>query len=148
MNKLKPFFILIAIAVALTLVPSSVAQESSQSARKFDEFIGELDEEDLIARLDNLAIALQHQPNALAHIIVYRSRCDPPSVSHRHALLARDYLVKARGISRNKLVTADGGMSGCLMHELWIVPPGAAAPERRFTYRYLWKRRTGGRRRA
>ena len=30
-------------------------------------------------------------------------------------------------------------MSGCLLYELWIVPAGAPAPERRFTYQYPLK---------
>jgi hypothetical protein len=147
MNNLKPFVIPIAIAVILIIVPSAFAQESSQASRKIDEFIGEVDRGDLKARLDNFAIELQNQPSALGHVIVYRSRRDPPSISQRYALLARDYLVKQRGIARNRLVTVDGGRSGCLMYELWIVPPGAAPPERRFTYKYPLERRTGVRRR-
>ena len=147
MNNLKSFVIPIAIAVVVTIGPSAFAQESSQASRKFDEFICEVDYEDLIARLDNFAIELRNQPGTLGHVIVYRSRRDPPSISQRYALLARDYLVKHRGIARNRLVTADGGRSGCLMYELWIVPQGAAPPERRFTYKYPLEGRTGIRRR-
>jgi hypothetical protein len=141
MSNLKALVIPIAIAVVLISASTAFAQESGQASRKVDEFIGEVDYEDLIARLDNFAIEIQNQPNALGHIIVYRSRRDPPSVSQRYELLARDYLVKQRGLARNRLVTVDGGMSGCLMYELWIVPPGAAPPERRFTYKYPLARR-------
>jgi hypothetical protein len=147
MNNLKSFVIPVAIAVILIIGPSAFAQESSQVSRKIDEFIGEVDRGDLKARLDNFAIELQNQPGALGHVIVYRSRRDPPSISQRYALLARDYLVKQRGIARNRLVTVDGGRSGCLMYELWVVPPGAAPPERRFTYKYPLEGRTSGRKR-
>ena len=147
MNNLKSWAILIAIAVVLINPSTALAQEASPVSRKIDEFIGEVDLGDLKARLDNYAIELQNQSGALGHIIVYRSRRDPPSVSHSHAILAKDYLVKTRGIERNKLVTVDGGMSGCLMYELWIVPPGAAPPDRRFTYKYPLARRTSVRRR-
>jgi hypothetical protein len=147
MKDLKSFIVPIAMVVTLTLATSALAQESSQASRKIDEFIGEVDREDLIARLDNFAIEVQNQPSALGHIIVYRSRRHPPSVSQRYALLAKDYLVKVRGIDRNKLVTMDGGRSGCLMYELWIVPPGAAPPERRFTYKYPLEKRPSVRRR-
>ena len=147
MNNLKTFTIPIAMAIVLTFGSSAFAQEGSQASRKIDEFVGEVDYEDLIARLDNFAIELQSQPSALGHIIVYRSRRDPPSVSQRHALLAKNYLVRDRGIARNKLVTVDGGMSGCLMYELWIVPPGAAPHERRFTYKYPLARRSSVRKR-
>jgi len=148
MTNLKSFMVPIATIVVLTLCPSALAQEGSQASRKIDEFIGEVDQGDLKARLDNYAHELQNQPDALGHIIVYRSRRDPPSVSHRHALLARNYLVKTRGIDQNRLVTVDGGMSGCLMYELWAVPPGAGPPERRFTYKYPLRRQTGARRRS
>ena len=147
MNYPKSFVIPIVIAVVLIIEPSAFSQESSQASRKLDEFIADVDYEDLIARLDNFAIELQNQPGALGHVIVYRSRRDPPGMSQRYALRARDYLVKQRGIAQDRLVTADGGRSGCLMYELWLVPPGAAPPERRFTYRYPLERRAGVRRR-
>lgn len=147
MNNLKSFMVPLAMTVVLTLCSSTLAREGSQASRKIDEFIGEVDRGDLKARLDNYAIELQNQPSALGHVIVYRSRRDPPSISQRYALLARDYLVKQRGIAQNRLVTVDGGRSGCLMYELWIVPPGAAPPERRFTYKYPLEKRTGVRRR-
>lgn len=134
MNYLKSAAVLLALSLSLPLFV--FAQGSVPSARKVDEFIGEVDYEDLIARLDNFAIELQNLPNAQAHVIVYRGRRDPPGISHRLALTAKDYLVLQRGISPNRVVTSDGGMSGCLMYELWLVPAGAAPPERRFTYRY------------
>jgi hypothetical protein len=143
MNNLKSFVGSIAVAVVVMIGPGVFAQEGGQAASKVDEFIGEVDSGDLKARLDNYAIELQNQPNAFGHVIVYRSRRDPPGVSQRYALLARDYLVNQRGIARSRLVTADGGRSGCLMYELWIVPPGAAPPERRFTYKYPLEKRTG-----
>ena len=146
MDNLKLLIGPIAIAIFLIVCPVMSAQETNQTSRKFDEFIGELDHEDLIARLDNFSIELQNQLNVKAHIIVYRSRRDPPGISHRYALLARDYLVKVRGIDRSRLVTVDGGRTGCLMYELWIVPPGAASPERRFTYRYPIERHARRRR--
>lgn len=138
MANLKSLIIQITIIV-LMIRPGVLAQETSEKSRKIDEFIGEVDYEDLIARLDNFAVALQNQPNAKGHIIVYRSRRDPPAISRRYALKARDYLVKVRSTDRSRVVTADGGMSGCLMYELWLVPPGALPPERRYTYKYPMK---------
>jgi hypothetical protein len=88
----NPKFLIIAIAMALVLIagPTVFAQDSILVSQKFDEFIGELDYEDLIARLDNYAIELMKQPNAQGHIIVYRSRRDLPAISHRYALRAKD----------------------------------------------------------
>lgn len=115
------------------------AQESKAESKKYDEFIGELDFEDLMARLDFFAIELQKQPNAQGHIIVYRTRSDSPAVGRQHADRAKDYMIKTRGIDPRRILTVDGGMTGCLTYELWIVPPGAPPPTRRFTYQYSLK---------
>ena len=68
------------------------------TARKFDEFVGEVDDEDMLARLDNFAIELMNRPNTQGHIIVYRTRRDrpdlfpvikndhPPTLQHRDPL--------------------------------------------------------------
>jgi hypothetical protein len=112
------------------------APEARPQARKFDEFIGEADYEALIARLDNFAIELQKQPTAQGQIIVYRTRSAPASVGRSYARNARDYLVRTRGLDSRRVLTVDGGMTGCLMYELWIVPPGAPPPERRYTYQF------------
>ena len=135
-----------ALILVLAIGPNLFGQDSAQSSRKLDEFIGEVDYEDLIARLDNFVIELLKQPNAQGHIIVYRSRRDPPSVSQLYGRRAENYLIKQRGIDRKKLVIVDGGMSGCLMYELWVVPPGGSSPQLRYTYKYRLKSRVSGRR--
>ena len=131
--------IVIAMAVVLLSAWTISAQESKPAAQKYDEFIGELDYEDLMARLDFFAIELQKQPNAQAHIIVYRTRSDPPAVGRQHAHRAKDYMIKTRGIDPRRILTVDGGMTGCLTYELWMVPQGAPPPTRRFTYQYSLK---------
>src|SRR6266850_139498 len=81
------------------LVAGSVcAQPKENTARKFDEF-GDVQYSDLIARLDNFAIALQGEPNAKGFIVVYRSHRDLPGLSNRMAIRSRDYLVNSRGLS-------------------------------------------------
>jgi hypothetical protein len=141
----RKFLVAIAIALVLYIAPKVVAQQSGQPSRKIDEFIGEVDYEDLIARLDNFFMELMKQPNAQGHIIVYRSRRDSPSISQLYGRRAENYLIKLRRIDRNRLVIVDGGMSGCLMYELWIVPPSGSSPERRYTYKYPLKTRIRGR---
>jgi hypothetical protein len=145
MADLKVLSMAIVITVIVTSASPAFAQDP-QVPRKVDEFIAELDTEDLMARLDIFAAAVQNDPNAQAQIIVYRSRRDAPDVSRRYGLLAKKYLVNVRHIDRAKVVTVDGGMSGCLTYELWIVPLGAAPPSRRFTYKYPLKRRFDNRR--
>lgn len=138
MSKIKNRIhsILIAMACVLIMAGDVGAQEGQPQARKFNEFIGEVDNEHLMALLDNFAIEFQKHPDAQAHIIVYRTRSDPPAVGHRYAFKAKDYLISVRGVDKRRVITVDGGMTGCLTYELWIVPPGAPPPERRYTYKY------------
>ena len=109
------------------------AQTSDSAARKFDEF-GDIQASDLIARLDNLAIQLQNEPNAKAFLVVYRTRRDLPGLSNRYAHRMEGYLVQTRGVSQQRIVTVDGGEASCLIQELWIVPPGATPKPRDDAY--------------
>jgi hypothetical protein len=117
----------------LLLSSSAFAQADSPLARRLDDF-GDIQPSDLIARLDNLAIQLQDEPNARGFLIVYRERRDLPGLSNRYAHRMRDYLVNSRGISAERVVTVDGGIAGCLTQELWIVSPGGAPKPRPDAY--------------
>lgn len=109
------------------------AQERPNVALKFDEF-GDVAYSDKIARLDNFAIQLQNEPNTRGFIIVYRTRRDAPGLSNRYAVSMKNYLVMARGLPKERVVTVDGGEIDCLRQELWIVPVGAAPAPRREAY--------------
>ena len=114
----------IRIVLFVLLMAGSVwAQTKGEAARKFDDF-GDVQYSDLIARLDNFAIALQSEPNTKGFIVAYRSRRDLPGLSNRTALRSKDYLVNSRGVSSQRLATVDGGDADCLSQELWIVPAG------------------------
>ncbi len=135
------------LAILLVLTRGAAASAQTSASRKLDEFIEEVDYEDLIARLDNFAVALMKELNAQGQIIVYRTRRDSPAIGYRYALRAKDYLVRQRRMDGSRIVTVDGGMTGCLTYELWIVLARASPPERRFTYKYPLKRYTGVRKR-
>ena len=107
----------------------SQAAFTQGAARKFDEF-GDILASDLIARLDNVAVQLQNEPNAKAFFIVYRTRRDLPGLSNRYAHRMKGYLIQSRGLPAERLVTIDGGLASCLTQEVWIVPPGTV-PKRR-----------------
>ncbi|HYW74157.1 MAG TPA: hypothetical protein VE961_24250, partial [Pyrinomonadaceae bacterium] len=126
--------------LATIVLFSVTSAASAQAARKFDEFIGETDYEDLIARLDSFAVALKNEPSAQGQIIVYRTRHDSPLVGKRALRRAKDYLLRVNHIDPTRIQTIDGGMTGCLWYELWVVPPGASPPARRFTYQYPLRR--------
>ncbi|HEX8847142.1 MAG TPA: hypothetical protein VF791_21035 [Pyrinomonadaceae bacterium] len=105
------------------------AQSSAQAARKFDEF-GDIYFSDLAARLDNLAVQLQQEPNTRGFLIVYRSRRDLPGLNNRLAYRMKHYLTHSRGIPPERVVTVDGGVASCLTQEFWIVPIGATPTPR------------------
>ena len=125
---------LIVAAISWLMFSSSAfAQTSGAVAVKFDEF-GDIQASALIARLDNLAIQLQNQPDAKAFLVVYRTSRDLPGLSNRYAHRMEGYLVKSRGISADRVVTVDGGEASCLIQELWIVPPGTTPKPRDDAY--------------
>lgn len=77
------------------------------------------------ARLDNFAIQLQNDPNAKGHIIVFGGPKANSAEKQKRIKRAYDYLVNARGVSPDRLVTKDGGSRDQTTTELWIVPLGA-----------------------
>lgn len=133
-DNLRLYTILLFITLAFGTNLVTFAQVESPQPHKFDEFNGDAGSEYLKAALDNFALALQNQPDAQGHIIVYRSRREPQGISYRYVHRARNYLLKSRGIDPNRIVAVDGGASDCFSYELWIVPAGASSPKRRYTY--------------
>lgn len=133
-NSRRPIPLLLFASSLLLLAASAVcSQDLDRTARKVDEF-GDIQASDLIARLDNLAITLQNEPDAKAFVVVYRTRRDLPGLSNRYAHRMRSYLIESRGIAAGRIITVDGGIAECLTQELWIVPPGTAPKPRSDTY--------------
>lgn len=126
-------FLLLAVAWIANEPTPAFCQSRAQAARKFDEF-GDVQYSDLIARLDNLAMQLQNEPATKGFIVVYRTRRDLPGLSNRIALQSKRYLIDSRGLSKNRVVTIDGGEAACEIQELWIVPPGATPTPRSDAY--------------
>lgn len=114
---------------------SVICQGGNQSARLFDEY-GDINYEDEIARLDNLAVQLQSDPTAKGHVIIYRSRRDLPGLNYKHGFMVKNYLTRDRGISSERFVIIEGGVRSCMSVELWLVPSGATAPPLKSTYSY------------
>lgn len=96
-------------------------------AREFDE-CNNCTFDDQKARLDNLAVELQNDPSAHAHIIVYGGKTSPIGQVDRLMTRARDYLVNERGMDNSRIVVVNGGFRESDTVELWVVPTGAAAP--------------------
>lgn len=100
-------------------------------ARKVDEF-GNVRGCDHSARLDNFAIELQNSPDAVGYLVVYGAEGKASGTADFRLRLAKDYLVNARGIDAERIVTVFGGPyrdKAESYSELWVVPPGAEAPK-------------------
>src|SRR4030095_14313235 len=121
------------LVLLLTGTRTTPAQQFAPLARRFDEF-GDVQYSDLIARLDNFAVSLQSQPETLGFIVVYRTRRDLAGLSHSLAFVSQDYIVMTRGLQKERLITVDGGVAGCLTQELWIVPRGKTPTPRSDAY--------------
>lgn len=134
---MKPITLIVAALLSLICAEGHpfIAQAGNQSARLIDEY-GDINYEDEIARLDNFAVQLQNEPNAKAHIIIYRSRRDLPGLNHRHGFMVKHYLVDSRGIAPERIVIVEGGIRSCMSVELWLMPAGAALPPLKWTYTY------------
>ena len=84
--------------------------------------------DDQKARLDNVAIALQNEPDTTVYIIAYTDRNSRKAHSTLSLSRARDYLISNRGIDGSRIVMLEGGSRDQNCLELWLVPRGAAPP--------------------
>ena len=105
----------------------SVITPTITPARRFDEFPSIARDDDK-ARFDNLAIELQNNPGSTGYVIAYGGRNSRAGEADRMTKRAADYLTTTRGISRDRLVTINGGYRESNSFELWLVPQGAEAP--------------------
>ena len=103
----------------------------AREPRKFDEF-SKASHCDLTARLDNFAIQLQHEPDALGHIVAYGPEGEGLGTGKYFLGLLQDYLVNTRGLPKRQVNTIYAGRNQVLYEpkiELWITPQGTNAPE-------------------
>jgi hypothetical protein len=93
----------------------------------FDSY-GDIDFEDEKARLDNFVIQLFNQETSTGYIFVYAGRRSYEGEAAERLLRAKDYLVKHRRMSPERIITIDGGYKEDLAVTLMIAPQGATAP--------------------
>ena len=126
---------LIQLAIIVVLLSPTVFVRGSgllSPIQKFDEF-GDIKCEDEMARLDNFAIQLQHEPQAKGVIIFYGGKTFREKLPRRGDAAARaarlkPYLVNRRGIPAAQVIVIDGGYAEEWRVELWIIPSGASLP--------------------
>jgi hypothetical protein len=96
--------------------------------RKFDEFPSVAFDDDK-ARFDNLAIALQNEPDVTAYLIFYAGRTSRVGQADALGRRSLDYFVEVRGIDSRRLVIINGGYREEDYIEIYVCPPGARAPQ-------------------
>jgi len=100
--------------------------------RKFDEF-GDINCNDEMARLDNLAVQLGQEPNVRAVIIFYggrrfRGRLPKQGEAAARAARLKPYLTERRGIPPGRIEVIDGGYTEDWHVEIWVIPVDASSP--------------------
>ncbi len=126
---------LVKLAVLVFLLSPTVVVRGSgliSPWRKFDEF-GDIKCEDEMARLDNFAIQLQHEPQARGVIIFYggkifRGKLPRHGDAAARAARLKPYVVNRRGIPAAQVIVINGGYAEEWRVEIWIIPPGATLP--------------------
>lgn len=109
------------------LSPSLLVRGSNPtSVRKVDEF-GDIQCEDEMARLDNVAIQLQNEPESKAVLVffggtTFRGKLPRRGDAAARAARLKPYLVERRGIPFNRVMVFDGGYAKEWHVEVWIVP--------------------------
>jgi hypothetical protein len=130
MRRILPAFVIIVAACV------SVAAQDAQVTQRpqpFDSF-GELRFSDLMARLDNFAVALQGSPSARGYIVAYPGRDKFLLWPMRRAQQSRAYLTQERGLDAARVEVVDGELVEQLRFELWIVRAGEQLPVKRMDY--------------
>ena len=119
--------VLLIVLRTAVFLPSASAQENVRGARKFDDF-GYMSHENYSARLDNIAIALQYEPNAQGYFIFHNGAKSHPGAAFRYVKRLQNYLVDTRGFDSSRIALLAGGRREEITVEFWISPPGSPAP--------------------
>jgi len=127
----------IALFILLPMIVGSSSALIAQEAVMFDRF-EDIYCDDEKARLDNFALQLQNQPNAIGYIVFYggrrygpRRKTQLPRRNEGEARVARlkDYLlIGSRNLDPRQIVLVNGGYRETWQSELWVVPKGAKPP--------------------
>ena len=94
----------------------------------WDSFEG-VSTENLLARLDNFAIQLTNSPRGWkGHVIIYSPLRAGRRAAASYTQRIRNWLIVKRQIDSRKVAIIDGGHRENFAGELYLLPPGVAAP--------------------
>jgi hypothetical protein len=124
---MKVFHLALLISCAFWNVPAQQCQPVISDPVEFDEYV-ELSFADENARLDNIAIQQQKNPDSVLYFIVYGGRNARRGEARAHALRVRSYLIKNHGIAPEQIAWSDGGYRERLTVAVWNLPRGYPHP--------------------
>src|ERR1043166_2270340 len=117
----------ISVLIVLWATPCAAQEVSTiDGLRKFDDF-GDVKCEEEMARLDNVAVQLQNEPNSKAVLVffggtTFRGKLPRQGEAAARAARLKPYLVNRRGIPFNRVMVFDGGYADNWHVEVWLVP--------------------------
>ena|ERR1044072_5767690 len=120
-------------ALVIVFIASSLIANTSLFASEpivtspFDQY-GAIRWDDEMARLDNFAIQIQNQQNAIGLIVGVDADGGCPGEAKARAIRAKKYIVEHRGIPWNRVAWRVDGHTSDVRTTLWIVPTGESWP--------------------
>jgi hypothetical protein len=116
--------LVISLCLLLTFAGLSFA---AQADRLFDSF-GNINCEDEMAHLDNVAVVMQEKKDLTAYIFVYAGKRSRRGEAGARLTRIKNYLIERRGIGVSRIKIEDGGYREELVVDVYLIAPGAAAP--------------------
>ena len=95
-------------AIFLAMPTASSGHRAATPTTPFDEY-GDIPWEDEKARLDNLAIQLQQDPDLIGYVLVYDAAGGCAGEAQARAVRAKRYVVEYRGIAWNRVIWRQEG---------------------------------------
>jgi hypothetical protein len=104
---------------------------TADAARLVSEYVNLFNSCGAGAHLDNFAIELQKDEQAVGYVVVYAPGGREGRYGRRLLEVTKAYLINVRGLAESRIKTVNGGRYKNPLEaatELWLVPPGAEPP--------------------
>src|SRR4030095_3584721 len=111
--------------IALVFVCSCVSHAVANPISPFDRY-GRISWENEKARLDNFAIQLMNEPEAIGYFLVNVGKVSCRGEAQAHAMRAKHYLMNVRHVPWNRVMWRDTGFGEDFRVTIWLAPRGVS----------------------
>lgn len=115
------------LVTAICLLLLSAGFSFAAQDRLYDSF-GNINCEDEMAHLDNIAVAMGENNNSTAYIFVYAGKQSRRGEAQARLTRIRNYLTQRRGMDINRIKIEDGGYREVLQIDVYLISPGVPSP--------------------